>query len=114
MNTFTDVPSLIRGARQGMSQKSFAKAIGATQSMVSRYERGLSSPPVEVINSCMHIMHYSSSEVDQPSAEELALRVSSKLNGPDFAPLRFVIAQLIDGVTIRTAGDPQVGKRGKR
>lgn len=114
MNIPTDVPSLVRGARHGMSQRAFAKAIGATQSMISRYERGLSSPPIDVVNSCMHIVHQSDGEVDHISVEELVLKVSTRLNGPNFRPLRLVIAQLIDGVTTGVAIKPQVTERGKK
>lgn len=32
-----------------MTQEEFAKLIGTTQTMVSKYEKGLSAPPIEVI-----------------------------------------------------------------
>lgn len=70
--------------------------------MVSRYERGVSSPPATIVNACMHLMHHSDAHLENVSIEQLASRVVKKLEGPAFARLRFVIAQLIDDVTTGT------------
>lgn len=107
MSTFNDVPSLIRGARQNMSQRAFAQAIGATQSMVSRYERGVSSPPRMVLNACMRLVHHGDATSTSISAEQLATKVIQNLAKPKDARLRVVIAQLIDGVTMAPVADEQ-------
>ena len=49
---------LIQRARHasGLNQANFAKKLGKSQGVVSRYEQGLVSPPGEVIMHCMHIL----------------------------------------------------------
>lgn len=113
MSAFTDVPSLIRGARRNMSQRAFARAIGATQSMVSRYERGMSSPPASVLNACMQLMHQKDVPAEGVSAEQLASMVMTNLGKPGHAPLRLVIAQLIDGVMM-ASGAERINNKGKK
>lgn len=113
MSLFNDVPSLIREARRGMSQRAFAQAIGATQSMVSRYESGVSSPPATVLNACMQLMHQSDAHAEVISAEQLASKVVRRLGKPGHARLRFVIAQLIDGVTTTSSSKRPIEGRNK-
>ena len=49
---------LIQRARHasGVSQANFAKELGKSQGVISRYEQGLVSPPGEIIMQCMHIL----------------------------------------------------------
>lgn len=99
MPSYSDLPSLVRQARRNQTQREFAKTIGATQSMVSRYERGVSSPPVGVVNACMHQMHTHGETADEMSVEQLASLVINRLGSPEFAAMRVAIAQLINGVS---------------
>lgn len=96
-----------------MSQRAFAHAIGATQSMVSRYERGLSNPPAAVVNACMQLMHQEDASIGDISAEQLASKVINNLTKPGYARLRSIIAQLIDGVTIDISADRMIKRRTK-
>lgn len=49
---------LVQRARRasGLNQADFAKKVGKSQGVVSRYEQGLVSPPGEVLMHCMHIL----------------------------------------------------------
>lgn len=49
---------LVRRARHasGLNQAGFAKKVGKSQGVVSRYEQGHVSPPGEVVMHCMHIL----------------------------------------------------------
>ncbi len=104
MSIFNDVPTLIKEARRGMTQREFAEFTGATQSMISRYERGLSNPPAEIINRCMHIVHQRGTELPSAiTADQLATQIKERLQAPMFDRFRVVIAQLIEDVTLGVA-----------
>ncbi len=49
---------LVRHARRasGLNQANFAKKLGKSQGVVSRYEQGRVSPPGEVVMHCIHIL----------------------------------------------------------
>jgi transcriptional regulator with XRE-family HTH domain len=53
-----EMAQLVRSARQktGLSQEVFARVIGRSQAVVSKYESGKVSPPGGVIIHCMNIM----------------------------------------------------------
>lgn len=91
----TKVAELVRAARKGRSQKQFADMLGIRQSSVSRYESGKASPPVNVIERCMHLVH-TEVAVQVPSAEELANQIRVELAGPKFGHVRIALSQLID------------------
>ena len=95
MVAFESVEELIRAARNGRSQKEFADLLQIDQSMVSKYERGKASPPISVINRCMHLVHTSEGEA-APSAEQLAERVRVTLADPDLGQVRFALSRLVD------------------
>ena len=92
---FESVEEIIRAARNGRSQKEFADLLQVDQSMVSKYERGKASPPIGVINRCMHLVHTAEGEA-APSAEQLAERVRVTLADPDLGQVRFALSRLVD------------------
>ncbi|WP_201345175.1 helix-turn-helix transcriptional regulator [Thiohalobacter sp. COW1] len=91
----TTVAELVRTARNGRSQKDFAREIGVGQSMVSRYESGRASPPVKVIEHCMRLVHARGVET-APTADELAAKVLTELANSDLGEVRLALARLID------------------
>lgn len=52
-----EASEIIRKARlsAGMSQSSFAAALGRSQALVSKYESGKTVPPADLLIHCMHI-----------------------------------------------------------
>ncbi|MDQ8022201.1 MAG: helix-turn-helix transcriptional regulator [Moraxellaceae bacterium] len=95
MRSYNSVGELVRMARNGRSQKDFAALLGVRQSSISRYESGSASPPVEVIEQCMRLVH--TVEADRsPTAEELAQRVRTALADPSHAEARLALAKLVD------------------
>jgi transcriptional regulator with XRE-family HTH domain len=48
----------------GLSQANFAKKMGKSQGVVSRYEQGHVSPPGEVLMHCMHILEKNSQHAE--------------------------------------------------
>jgi ribosome-binding protein aMBF1 (putative translation factor) len=53
-----NLATLVRQARieSALSQVEFARKLGKSQAVVSRYEAGNVSPPGEVVMHCMHIL----------------------------------------------------------
>ena len=92
---FTTVAQLVRAARNGRSQKEFARELGVKQSTVSRYERGKANPPVRVIEHCMRLVH-AREEGNTLTAEELAAMVRSELADSNLGDVRIALAKLID------------------
>ncbi len=91
----TTVVELVRTARNGRSQKEFARELGVRQSSVSRYESGRANPPVKVIEHCMRLVHSTGTE-SAPTADELAAKVRTELADSDLGEVRLVLARLID------------------
>lgn len=91
----TTVAELVRSARNGRSQKEFARELGIGQSMVSRYESGRANPPVKVIEYCMRLVHATGAE-PTPTADELAAKVLIELANSDLGEVRLAIASIID------------------
>ncbi len=94
----TTVADLVRAARNGRSQKEFARELGVRQSSISRYESGKASPPVPVIEHCMRLVHSDSRE-SVPTADELAIKVQTALADTRLGQIRLLISKLIDTVT---------------
>lgn len=87
-------------ARDGRSQADFANELGVSQSALCRYESGKTNPKAEVIERCMHLVHWEGREVE-PSVDELADKVRARLGRADQAPLRVALSQLIDGLVAK-------------
>lgn len=75
------------------SQQEFALRVASTQPLISRYERGLVSPPSQVLMHCMHILGVPISPL--LSEADLVKLVKQRLGGDRMAPARLVLAQLI-------------------
>ncbi len=108
MVAISSVGELIRAARGGRSQKDFADLLGVQQSSVSRYEGGKASPPINVIEHCMRLVHTADGE-DAPTAEQLADRVRVALADPNLGHVRSALSRLVDAFVsehaqTRTAG----------
>lgn len=75
------------------TQRAFAKRLNSRQSLISKYERGLVSPPSGILIHCMNLagvtINASTSEL------ELHQLISQRLAGDDKAAARHVVAQLI-------------------
>lgn len=91
----SSVSELVRAARNGRSQKEFASLLGVKQSSVSRYESGKASPPINVIEQCMRLVHTVGLD-DAPTAEQLADRVRVALADPDMRQVRSALSRLVD------------------
>jgi len=92
----TKVKDLIRRARGKTSQKQFAKQLGKSQGLLSKYEKGLVNPPSDVIEKCLDILDVNTDA--DISSEELAKRIRMELRGMDFSFTRKTIAALLDGI----------------
>jgi transcriptional regulator with XRE-family HTH domain len=93
----TSIPELIKTARNGRSQADFAREIGVKQSTLSRYEKGEANPKVQVIEYCMHAVHWGGGS-SEPSVDELADKVRKRLGRQDQASIRIMLSNLIDGL----------------
>ena len=88
------VQTIIRKARGESSQLEFAVRLGKTQGLISKYERGLVSPPAETLDQCMDILQMNTQ--DDISAEALAMKIKKKLQSPDSSEIRHAISVLVD------------------
>lgn len=96
----TKVQNIIRDARGDRNQSDFARLLGKSQGLVSKYERGIVNPPADVLEKCMDILQmHNGGDVN---TETLAKRVRSELSAPEMAYARKTIAALLDG--LRTNG----------
>lgn len=93
----TSITQLIKLARADRSQAEFARDLGITQSTLSRYEQGSANPKADVIERCMHLVHWGQ-DSGVPSVDDLANKVRARLNRDDQAPLRVALSRLIDGL----------------
>lgn len=99
----TSIPQLIKTARNGRSQAEFARELGVEQSTLSRYEKGEANPKAQIIERCMHLVHWSS-QAPVPSVDELADKIRERLSREDQAPLRVALSKLIDGLVAEKTG----------
>lgn len=104
----TKVAELVRAARDGRSQKEFADLLGVKQSSISRYESGKASPPVSVIEHCMHVAH-TQGIIEAPTADQLAERVRMALADPGFDQVRAALSRLVDAFAAEHAQTREAG-----
>jgi predicted transcriptional regulator len=100
MSTLPSTPQeMVVQARSqlGISQEKFGRQVGASQSLISKYEGGAVDPPASVLMNCIHILSGSSSQA--VTEESLTSLVSERLSGRSKAALRAVVAQLIVNLT---------------
>ena len=93
------VPGLIQTARarSGLKQQQFAKLVGTTQSLVSKYEKGTVHPPRRIIESCMNMVNVSE-QADDLSAKALARRIRLELSSSKFADFRRTLMYMLDSI----------------
>ena len=90
------IRNIIREARGTMSQAEFARRLGKSQGLISKYERGSVSPPSTTLEKCMKILE--DKNKDEVSSAFLAMRIKKELNDPQFAYARKTIAALLDSL----------------
>lgn len=90
------IRDIVRNARGDMSQADFARLLGKTQGLVSKYENGMVNPPSDTVEKCMAIIEKNNS--DDVSLDALAIRVKTELQAPQLAYVRKSIATLLDGI----------------
>jgi transcriptional regulator with XRE-family HTH domain len=98
---FTSPAELVRQARQitGKNQYDFGVMLGKDQSLVSRYERGQSSPPTDVIMHCMHITNTTPPNKGEVSLEDLLTTIRQRLASPAQARARALLFELLNELT---------------
>ncbi len=90
------IKNIVRNARGDMSQAAFARLLGKTQGLVSKYESGAVSPPSDTMEKCMEILEMNNG--GDVNIDALVKRVRSELKAPQLAYVRKSIAALLDGV----------------
>ena len=89
---------IVRKAREfkGLSQQEFGRQIGRTQTVVSKYERGETPVPGEIVIQCMSLLGVLD-EVS-PSADDVAELVRTVLGDPKKSKLRRAVAGLVRSI----------------
>lgn len=91
------VSDLIKEARKPKNQADFARDVGKTQALISKYENGSANPPMSVVNKCLKIIHdRNDSDV---SSNKLAKRLK-KLNDPAHLHIRKVIESMLNAAKV--------------
>lgn len=87
--------ALVLQARKfkGLSQGEFGVLIGKTQPVVSKYERGATPVPGEIVMQCITILGLL--EGADPTADDVAALVRKILSDPAKASLRRALAGLV-------------------
>lgn len=93
--SITTVAKLIRTARNEHSQKEFAQKLSVKQSSISRYESGKVNPSVQVIEHCMRLVYSEGTELI-PTADQLAVKIKTRLAEADQGRLRLALERLIE------------------
>lgn len=92
------VQDLLKKARGKLNQADFAKRLGKSQPMISKYEKGEASPPIEVINACLEILGGNIAPKDNISSKDLAKRVQHELADAQFLHTRRAIEAVLNDV----------------
>lgn len=80
-----------------LNQIDFAKKLGKTQSVLSRYESGSVNPPSEVIMHCMHILNISSTAENSDNVDEIIQKIKA-LSGEKHSDLRKALNIFLDNL----------------
>ena len=91
---------IVKRARlfSGLSQLEFAQQIGRSQTVVSKYERGGTAIPSEIVMRCMVLLGLLNG-MQAPSADEVAKLVRESLNDPNLSDVRRALAELVKSIT---------------
>jgi len=89
---------IVRRARviSQLNQEDFAKSLGKSQGVISRYENGKVPPPSGVVMHCMHIMNTNSDDSD---IDQIISKVRS-LDGDQYIEVRTALNTLLDSITL--------------
>ena len=94
-----NLSNIIKMARADTSQAEFASKLGKTQSQISKYERGQSSPPRDVVEYCLGLtMPDALAKIHTPSSDELSKLVKSELDGLENSNIRKMIYGVLNGI----------------
>jgi len=100
MSKHASPANLVKSTRQqkGMTQDEFAKFLGKTQPLVSKYEAGKVTPPADVILDCLELKE---EEIGQDvSISDLTKEIKEKLAGDLNIRKRIMISNLIDSIAL--------------
>lgn len=111
--SISTVGQLVRTARDGRNQKEFADLLGVKQSSISRYESGKTSPPINVIERCMRLVHTDGSSA-APTADQLAERVRQVLAEPGLEQVRSALSDLVNAFAAEQAQTRAAGAAPRR
>lgn len=101
------VRGIIRTARGSRNQEDFAREIGATQPLLSLYERGKVNPPAVIIDRCLSILK-AKEQSPNSSVRALVRAVETGLTGPQNQELRQALLVMIESLGL--VSSKQVGK----
>jgi transcriptional regulator with XRE-family HTH domain len=76
----------------GESQRAFAARLETRQSLISKYENKVVSPPADLVIQCMNLLEGPDGGV---STEDLVMLVKQRLNGERMGQARQAVAQMI-------------------
>lgn len=96
-STEMSVKEIIRSARGELTQAGFAALLKTKQSLISKYESGNASPPANIIDKCMEIIHGKNIE-GGISLKALEVRMRKVLRGPTQAEARKAFAVILDSL----------------
>jgi len=89
---------IVRQARllSQLNQEKFAKSLGKSQAVLSRYENDKVIPPSNIIMHCIHIMNNSS---DNSDIEQIITKIRS-LDGEQYIEIRAALNTILNSITI--------------
>jgi transcriptional regulator with XRE-family HTH domain len=93
-----DIVSLARNCA-GFSQEDFGREIGKSQSVVSKYEKGLADPPAGVISHCVNIL-MGAKGAPSTSLDQLISRLRQTESLPTAPYLYSAIDAVIDAFSV--------------
>lgn len=96
-NAELSVKEIIRAARGKLTQTAFAELLNTSQSLISKYESGITNPPADIINECMKIIHGKNIKGDI-TLKALEERMRKVLVGPAHAGARKAFAVILDSL----------------
>ena len=83
----------------GLSQREFARLIGKSQPMLSKYISGMATPPANILILCMNQIGLLQQR--DVSAKRLADRIVRELSGASHAGARQAISHILDSLAMR-------------
>lgn len=96
---FENPSIVVRKAREKLllNQKEFAKHIGKTQSVLSRYESERVEPPAQVLMQCVNILLSDPTPNSTDSVDEIITKIKT-LDGEQFSRVRKALNILLEEI----------------